>query len=132
MTNLSDHSENELEQELAKRKIQKNIPFVLETDPLKMKKVTRLEVDSSDFEKFIYHIFGKTYESAMVEECSNDTSKTYKNIDGKDQSYNVSNVKIEQFLYGANIHGPDMRSLLNYLVYREYIPAGDYTIVWSW
>lgn len=109
------------------------IATALEQHPLKCKTVTRVEVDSSDLEQFIFKVFGVHYESACTEEMSNDTQRTY-NVQGirgeYDQKYTVP--KVEEFLYKNGKEEPALSGLLNYIADKNYIAKGDYIVKWSW
>jgi hypothetical protein len=133
MTDLSTLTNEQLEAELVKRKKVKEIAAALEQHPLKCKTVTRVEVDSSDLEQFIYRVFGVHYESACAEEMSNDTQRTY-NVQGivgeYDQKYTVP--EVEEFLYQNGIKSPALSGLLNYIADKNYIAKGSYIVKWSW
>ena len=136
--NLSELSDTQLELELAKRKKVKEIASIVEKHPLLCETVTRIHVDSSDLEAFIGTVFGKSYESAAIEEMSNDTEKSYNTWGfGTDvpKWENTKVARIEAFLYGddsSKTIAPPLSHLLNYLADKNYIEKGNYTIRWSW
>ena len=136
--NLSELSDTQLELELAKCKRVKEIASIVEKHPLLCETVTRIHVDSSDLEAFIRTVFGRNYESAEVEEMSNDTEKSY-NAEGFGPDVpeweKTKVARIEAFLYGddsSKTIAPALSHLLNYLADKNYIEKGNYTIRWSW
>jgi hypothetical protein len=123
----------QLEAELAKRKKVKQLAEVLEKNPLKCEEVTTINVDSSDLEFFIRNLFGVEYESASVEESSNDTQRHYSVRGFDDSKYNVGRkAEVEKYLFNGDKKEPALAVLLNYLADKNYIGKGDYTVKWSW
>lgn len=135
---LSTLSDEQLAQELAKRKeLADNalrLSINIAENPLKCKTVTRVEVDSSDLERFILKVFGVEYESAATEEMSNDTEKTYTASGFKGDKYEQEYTlpEIERFLFKNGKKEPALSGLLNYFAEKGYIAKGDYTVSWSW
>lgn len=132
---LAALSTEQLEAELAKRKKVADIAAALAANPLKCEEVTTITVDSSDLEAFIFTVFGVRYESASVEEQSNDTQRRYgvKGFDPTlkyDMEYNLP--AVERFLFQNDKKEPALSYLLNYLADKNYIAKGEYTVKWSW
>jgi hypothetical protein len=136
---LSTLTDEQLAQELAKRKeLADNALHITDNiaaNPLKCKTVTRVEVDSSDLEQFIFKVFGVRYESACTEEMSNDSERSY-TVDGFNPDdkcacdYTIP--EVERFLFKNGKKEPALSYLLNYFADKGYIAKGDYTVCWSW
>lgn len=131
---LSHLTTESLERELAKRQKVKEIASKLEENPLKCKTISYISVSYSDLESFIYKIFGREYDSADVNEVSNDNERKYSVTGLDDGEYNRTYTipEIENYLFNDSKEQPRMSYLLDYLASKNYIPKGEYLVSWSW
>lgn len=97
---------------------------------LNFKEVRYFKVDSSDLEDLIQETYKIRYEMAAQEEWSNDSSHSYNNIDGKltklGEKDLVSFIETEKTEFGIT------KVLLNDLVRKNLIPAGNWLITVCW
>jgi hypothetical protein len=136
--NLSSCSIEDLENEIKKRQRGADIAERVSDNPLKCREVTTITVSYNDLEYFIRKVFGVEYESACVEEMSNDSQRSY-TVDGLKNDpvtdpYTANHTipEIEEFLNGNRKKEPALSDLLNYFAMKNYISKGNYTVKWSW
>lgn len=99
-----------------------------------MKTVTYTEMDSSELEDLARSTFGWNVELVSAEEWGNDQKHSFKGIKKGDvegwSEYDY--IKFNEFLEKGRHSFGITNSLLEYFVYMEMLPEGDYLIDCSW
>lgn len=96
---------------------------------LKHKKVSYIELDAWELDKFFEKVYGYEYEIAANHEASNGTNLTFC-IDGKIEKWNEES--LEQFKQTGRMGGRKTSILLNDLARRGIIEEGEYIVSISW